>query len=70
MKKKNTPNQVIVKKKALTIHEICAETERRKDLRRIKLEEEIVKVIDKQDKDDIISVMSSLIYKLTKNHLL
>ena len=33
MKKKNTPNQVIVKKKALTIHEICAETERRKDLR-------------------------------------
>lgn len=55
-----------MKKKVLTPEEITLEMERRKNIRRQKLEEKIIELITEYDREDIIYVFSLLISKITK----
>lgn len=53
-------------KKVLTPEEITLEMERRKNIRRQRLEEKIIKLTEKYDREDVIYVFSSLISRITK----
>ena len=55
-----------MKKKVLTIEEIHQETERRKNIRRERLEKKIIKLTESCDREDVIYVFSSLISRITK----
>jgi hypothetical protein len=55
-----------MEKKVLTPEEITLEMERRKNIRRQKLEEKIIELITEYDREDIIYVFSLLISKITK----
>jgi hypothetical protein len=57
---------ILMKKKVLTPEEITLEMERRKNIRRQRLEEKIIKLTEKYDREDIIYVFSSLISRITK----
>ena len=55
-----------MEKKVLTIEEIHQETERRKNIRRERLEKKIIKLTEDCDREDVIYVFSSLISRITK----
>lgn len=55
-----------MEKKVLTPEEITLEMERRKNIRRQRLEEKIIELITEYDREDIIYVFSLLISKITK----
>ena len=55
-----------MEKKVLTPEEITLEMERRKNIRRQKLEEKIIKLTEKCEREDVIYVFSSLISRITK----
>ena len=55
-----------MEKKALTIEEIEQEIERRKNIRRKRLEKKILELTKDCDKEDVIYVFSSLISRITK----
>lgn len=50
----------------LTPEEITLEMERRKNIIRQRLEEKIIKLTEKCDREDVIYVFSSLISRITK----
>lgn len=52
--------------KVLTIDEIHQETERRKNIRRERLEKKIIELTKECDREDVIYVFSSLITRITK----
>ena len=58
--------QEYMEKKVLTIEEIHQETERRKNIRRERLEKKIIKLTESCDREDVIYVFSSLISRITK----
>lgn len=53
-------------KKVLTIEGIHQETERRRNIRRERLEKKIIKLTENQNREDVIYVFSSLISRITK----
>lgn len=55
-----------MEKKVLTPEEITLEIERRKNIRRQRLEEKIIRLTEKCDREDVIYVFSSLISRITK----
>lgn len=55
-----------MKNKVLTIEEIYQETERRKNIRRERLEKKIIELTESCDREDVIYVFSSLISRITK----
>jgi|LakMenE18May11ns_1017448.scaffolds.fasta_scaffold9925580_5 hypothetical protein len=55
-----------MKKKVLTIEEIHQETERRKNIRRERLEKKIIELTKECDREDVIYVFSSLVSRITK----
>lgn len=59
-------NNTTVKKQSLTIEEIAKDIEIKKNIRRKKLEQKIIKLTKKCYKEDIIYVFSSLINKIVK----
>ena len=59
-------NKINMEKKVLTPEEITLEMERRKNIRRQRLEEKIIRLTEKCDREDVIYVFSSLISRITK----
>jgi hypothetical protein len=55
-----------MEKKVLTKEEIHQETERRKNIRRERLEIKIIELTKECDREDVIYVFSSLISRITK----
>jgi hypothetical protein len=55
-----------MKRKVLTIEEIHQELERRKTIKRERLQKKIMKLTDSCDKEDVLYVFSSLISKIVK----
>ena len=55
-----------MKKKVLTTEEITLEMEKRKNIRRQRLEEKIIKLTKECDREDVIYIFSSLISRITK----
>jgi len=55
-----------MEKKVLTIEEITAEVEKRKLIRRERLEKKIIELIKDHDREDVMFVLSLLINKITK----
>ncbi len=62
---KNKDNKIKTKK-PLSVEEIALEWEKRKQIRRQNLEEKIIKLTEKCDREDVIYVFSSLISNITK----
>ena len=57
---------IYMEKKVLTPEEITLEMERRKNIRRQRLEEKIIKLTENCDREDVIYVFSSLISRITR----
>ena len=57
---------IYMEKKVLTPEEITLEVERRKNIRRQRLEEKIIELTKECDREDVIYVFSSLINRITK----
>lgn len=55
-----------MEKKVLTVEEIHQETERRKNIRRERLEKKVIELTKECDIEDVIYVFSSLISRITK----
>jgi len=55
-----------MEKKVLTPEEITLEMERRKNIRRQRLEKKIIKLTEKCEREEVIYVFSSLISRITK----
>lgn len=55
-----------MEKKVLTPEEITLEMERRKNIRRQRLEEKTINLLKKYDREDVIYVFSLLINRITK----
>ena len=55
-----------MEKKVLTPEEITLEMERRKNIRRQRLEEKIIKLTEKCEREDVIYVFSSMISRITR----
>jgi hypothetical protein len=55
-----------MEKKVLTVEEIHQETEKRKGVRRERLEKKIIEITKECDREDVIYVFSSLISRIVK----